>query len=114
MAKGQWISPFTGKVIQNASNIDIDDVLPLAWAWEHGAWQWSTDKRELFANDLTHLWPVEASLNRSKGAQGPDQWLPPTGQCGYVSRFVRTVKKYDLSFTASEYRWVNGFLSRCR
>jgi len=114
VTRGRWISPFTGEVIQNASNIDIDHVVPLAWAWEHGAWQWSDEKRERFANDLIHLWPVEASLNRSKGAQGPDEWLPPTGQCGYVSRFVRMVKKYDLTFTASESRWVENFLSRCR
>lgn len=114
VARGRWISPFTGKVIQNSSNIDIDHVVPLAWAWEHGAWQWSDEKRERFANDLTHLWPVELGLNRSKGAQGPDEWLPPTGQCGYVSRFVRTVKKYGLSFTVSESRWVSDFLGQCR
>lgn len=114
VTRGRWISPFTGDVIQNASDIDIDHVVPLAWAWEHGAWQWSDEKRERFANDLTHLWPVELGLNRSKGAQGPNEWLPPTGQCGYVSRFVRTVKKYNLTFTASESRWVEDFLNRCR
>jgi len=114
VTRGRWISPFTGEVIQNASDIDIDHVVPLAWAWEHGARQWSDEKRERFANDLIHLWPVELGLNRSKGAQGPNEWLPPTGQCGYVSRFVRTVKKYDLSFTVSESRWINDFLSRCR
>jgi len=113
VTRGRWISPFTGKVIQNTSDIDIDHVVPLAWAWEHGAWQWNDAKRERFANDLTHLWPVELGLNRSKGAQGPNEWLPPTGQCGYVSRFVRTVKKYSLAFTASESSWINGFLSRC-
>ena len=63
VTRGRWISPFTGKVIQNASDIDIDHVVPLAWAWEHGASQWSDEKRERFANDLTHLWPVELGLN---------------------------------------------------
>jgi len=112
MTRGRWISPFTGDVIQNASTIDIDHVVPLAWAWKHGASQWSDEKRERFANDLTHLWPVE--LNRSKGARGPDEWLPPAGQCGYVARFVRTVKKYDLTFTQAESRWVSNFLEDCR
>ena len=62
---GRWISPFTGEVIQNASNIDIDHVVPLAWSWERGAKEWPYEKREKFANDLRNLWPVEASLNRS-------------------------------------------------
>ncbi|WP_273208843.1 HNH endonuclease family protein [Marinobacter subterrani] len=62
---GRWISPFTGKVIQNAGDIDIDHLLPLAWAWRHGAGQWTRAKRERFANDPVNLWPVEAGLNRS-------------------------------------------------
>ncbi|WP_227515372.1 HNH endonuclease family protein [Marinobacter salinus] len=93
---GRWISPFTGKVIQNASDIDIDHVVPLKWAWDHGANTWSRDKREKFANDPGNLWSVERSLNRQKGAQGPESWLPPVGRCQYVSRFVRIVKVYGL------------------
>tara|TARA_R100000306_G_scaffold62493_1_gene71070 strand:+ start:8285 stop:9076 length:792 start_codon:yes stop_codon:yes gene_type:complete len=93
---GRWISPFTGNVIQNASEIDIDHVVPLKWAWDHGANTWSDDKRERFANDPVNLWSVELSLNRQKGAQGPEEWLPPAGQCQYVSRFVRIVRTYGL------------------
>lgn len=84
---GRWISPFTNHVIQNAGDIDIDHVVPLAWAWERGANTWSKEQREQFANDPVNLLPVEAGLNRSKGAQGPDRWLPPAGQCGYAARF---------------------------
>lgn len=111
---GRWISPFTNRVIQNADDIDIDHVVPLAWAWEHGAWAWSERKREQFANDPVNLFPVEASLNRSKGAQGPDQWLPPAGQCGYVARFVRITKKYNITPVAQETRWMQSFLDNCR
>jgi hypothetical protein len=32
---GRWISPFTGNVIQNASEIDIDHVVPLALLNSH-------------------------------------------------------------------------------
>lgn len=62
---GRWISPFTGNVIQNSSDIDIDHVVPLKWAWERGASRWPLTKREKFANDPVNLWPVELSLNRS-------------------------------------------------
>ncbi|WP_372988277.1 HNH endonuclease family protein [Marinobacter sp.] len=111
---GRWISPFTGEVIQNSGNIDIDHVVPLAWAWRHGAEDWRDEKRERFANDPVNLWPVEASLNRSKGAQGPDQWLPPSGQCQYVARFSRLVKQYDLQTTPRERGWIKKFLEECR
>ncbi len=111
---GRWISPFTGNVIQNSSKIDIDHVVPLKWAWERGARGWSQAKREKFANDMVNLWPVELSLNRSKGARGPNEWLPPSGQCGYVARFLRIVKQYDLQPSSSEAGWISSFLNRCR
>lgn len=99
---GRWISPFTGNVIQNSSGIDIDHVVPLKWAWEHGADSWSRAKRERFANDPANLMSVEASLNRQKGARGPESWLPPTGKCQYLSRFVRIVKVYELMPAAAQ------------
>ena len=110
---GRWMSPFTGKVIQNSNKIDIDHVVPLKWAWERGADSWTRAKRERFANDPVNLWPVELSLNRSKGAKGPDEWLPPAGQCGYVARFVRIVKQYGLERRSDEAQWLRSFLDRC-
>ncbi|WP_260312648.1 HNH endonuclease family protein [Marinobacter sp. 3-2] len=100
---GRWISPFTSKIIQNSSEIDIDHVVPLKWAWEHGANTWSREKREKFVNDPVNLWSVELSLNRQKGARGPEEWLPPSGRCQYVSRFFRIVKLYGLRLSQSQF-----------
>ena len=99
---------------QNSSEIDIDHIVPLKWAWERGAKGWTRAKRERFANDMVNLSPVDLGLNRSKGALGPNEWLPPSGQCGYVARFVRIVKQYDLKPTKLEARWLKAFLERCR
>lgn len=110
---GRWISPFTGKVIQNSGEIDIDHVVPLKWAWERGADKWSQAKRDKFANDPVNLWPVELSLNRSKGAQPPNEWLPPAGQCSYVARFRRIIKQYDLKPSSTEARWLTSYLADC-
>src|SRR5690554_53227 len=111
---GRWISMFTGNVIQNAGDIDIDHVVPLKWAWDHGASSWGKAKREKFANDPVNLIPVEASLNRSKGAQGPEDWLPPSGKCQYVSRFVRIVRTYDLKPSENQfYRYKQQLADYC-
>jgi|SRR5690554_3412775 len=111
---GRWVSAFTGNVIQNASNIDIDHLVPLAWSWDRGANKWPDEKRVRFANDPVNLLPVEASLNRSKGAKGPDEWLPPAGQCSYVARFIRVVKLYGLKPSSRELEWFRAFLEECR
>lgn len=102
VVRGKWLSEYSLRYISEASKIDIDHVVPLKWAWEHGASSWSASVREAFANDPVNLLPVEASLNRSKGAKGPDEWLPPSSVCSYVGRFLDIVEVYDLSLSQQE------------
>lgn len=111
---GRWISPYTENIIQNSSEIDIDHVVPLRWAWDRGADQWSQQKRESFANDPVNLIPVKSSINRCKRARGPDEWLPPSGKCGYAARFVRIVRVYGLNMRAGEERSIEALLDRCQ
>lgn len=93
---GRWISMYSGEVIFDASKIDIDHIVPLKWAWDHGANEWSKEKRKQFANDPINLVAVEARLNRQKGAKGLDEWLPPKNVEQYKARFKRVLVKYGL------------------
>lgn len=70
-------------------------------------------EREDFANNMVNLWPVELSLNRSKGAKGPGEWLPQTGQWGYIARFTRVVQIYNLQPSVQESAWFETFLHKC-
>jgi hypothetical protein len=98
VVRGRWIDPYTGRTFLDASDLDVDHVVPLAWAWRHGADAWSNARRERFANDLANLQPTDAGTNRSKGDKGPDEWLPPEAghRCEYVLRFTRIALAYGL------------------
>lgn len=98
VATGQWTGLYTGDTYTLAGQVDIDHVVPLAWAWAHGAWRWTADKRRSFANDPLNLLPVQASANRRKGAQGPADWMPPRpgAACEYLLRWRRVVDAYRL------------------
>lgn len=96
VVNGRWISMYSGKIYYNASELDIDHIVPLSWAWKHGADQWTEATRKHFANDPRNLVAVGASLNRSKGDKGLDEWLPPANQKQYKLRFQRIVKIYGL------------------
>ncbi|MDG1122335.1 MAG: HNH endonuclease family protein [Glaciecola sp.] len=111
---GRWISVFTNKVIQDPTSIDIDHLVPLKWAWFNGAAQWTREQRIVFANDPVNLLSVEASLNRQKGAKGPEQWLPPKNQCAYVARFFRVIRTYDLTPPPSAINFYRAFINECR
>ena len=98
---GQWTGPYGGQTFGHYRDLDVDHVIPLAWAWEHGAWEWTRDRRREFANDPANLIPVSARLNRQKGARGPTEWLPPVEayRCEYMLRWHRVLQKYGLPVT---------------
>lgn len=104
VSAGRWNDPYTGKVFTDAADLDIDHLVPLAWAHAHGADRWTADKRLDFANWAPNLFPVDASVNRQKGADGPLTWLPPRTEyrCEYVVRFERVVLTWGLEFTKAE------------
>jgi hypothetical protein len=113
---GRWYDPFSNKTWTIPGDLDTDHIVPLAWAHGHGAGNWTKKQRRVFANDFENLLAVEDNLNQSKGAKGPDQWLPPNHKyrCEYVSRFDDMVKKYKLAYVASEKRTINKMLTKCR
>lgn len=101
---GRWLDPYTGRIFTQSSDIDIDHLVPLHWAWQRGAWEWSRQKRQDFANDPRNLFAVDDGTNQSKGAKGPLQWLPPSTQfhCSYVTRFWRIIRLYEIPVEEAE------------
>ncbi len=104
VSRGRWNDPYTGKIFYAAGDLDVDHLVPLRWAWEHGANGWTSKQRRKFANDESNLFAVQASVNRQKGALGPLHWLPPdqSFHCQYILRFIRITKKYKLVLSNKE------------
>ena len=87
---GQWMAPFTGTTVTEASKLDVDHMVPLANAHKSGAWKWDAEKRKAYGNHLEdsyHLIAVTSSANRSKGAKGPDARPLPRSDCPGMSEF---------------------------
>jgi hypothetical protein len=113
VVSGQWISEYTDKTIFEASEIDIDHVVPLAYAWKLGAYDWSPEERQRFFDDGANLLPVELSLNRAKGDSPPSEWMPPRNQCRYISRFKRVTIMYHLQLPETEEPFIQLKLQDC-
>ena len=101
---GRWLDPYTNKVFTQSKDVDIDHLVPLSYAWKHGAFNWANEKRIKFANDARNLFAVQSSVNRDKSDSGPLKWLPPNVnfRCEYLLRFERIMTIYDLKMTVTE------------
>lgn len=104
---GAWFSKYDDLTFTDASKLDIDHMVPLAEAWDSGAYAWTATRRKNYANDLGVRWAliaVSAASNRSKGDQDPAGWLPPSVgyRCQYLAIWVAIKARWDLTIDPAE------------
>lgn len=92
---GVWWSSYDERSVTPAGALDIDHMVPLAEAWDSGAFAWTAARREAYANDLgqeTSLVAVTARSNRQKSGQDPAEGLPPSADalCRYGAEWTAT------------------------
>ena len=106
---GLWLDPYTNIYFSASSELDIDHLVPLKYAWNRGAYNWPKSKRVKFSNDESNLFAVKKSVNRQKSAMGPAMWLPPSDnfKCEYIKLFQRIITKYDLKQADDELSEIN-------
>jgi hypothetical protein len=112
---GRWIDPYDGSVVTDPSKIDVDHLVALQDAHVSGGWQWSYDEKILFTNDLSNLKATSQSTNRSKGARGPDEWLPPlaTVRCAYIRKWSLSKERHDLALAPEERAVIDYMAKTC-
>ena len=113
---GVWRDSYTGKTFYSSKDLDIDHIVPLAYAHIRGAWKFSSNEKREFANDAANLIPVQNTINRQKSYKGLTEFLPPNTKyrCQYIFRFDRIMKKYDLEYFSNEKRTVTKMLNACK
>lgn len=115
---GKWVSPYDGVTVTDSSNLDIDHLVPLAEAWQSGAYAWSASTRMRYANDLGYgpdLVAVTAHANRSKGDREPSAYLPPkkSFDCAYEAWWVAVKWRWHLAVNSAEKTWLTNHLRAC-
>lgn len=120
---GTWVSPYDGQTIKVAQGEDvkairdgvqIDHVVPMKYAAEHGGKSWTAEEKSQFANDTNQLVAVSESARRAKGDNSPSKYMPQQSeQCRYSQIWVDTVKKYDLTITKGDKEALKKGLATC-
>ena len=117
---GTLDDPYSGARIAfrkaQADAVEIDHVVPLAYAWDMGASAWTLDQRMAFANDeALKLLAVAKAANASKSDSGPAAWTPSNVayRCQYAIRWVSVVTTYGLAMTDADRTALRVTLSAC-
>ncbi|GFG64150.1 hypothetical protein MKUB_16400 [Mycobacterium kubicae] len=104
VATGTLHDPYTNTVIafqrgaKVGEAVQIDHIVPLAYAWDMGAYGWPDPVRLRFANDPANLLAVQGRANQDKGDAPPAQWMPPNTAfaCQYAMQFLAVLRGYSL------------------
>ena len=119
LSGGRWRSVYDNATDTGSGRgFDVDHLVPLAEAWESGAWAWSRDDRERYANDLGDdhaLVAVSARSNRAKGARDPAEWLPPeeSAHCWYAAAWITVKVRWDLTVDSAEADTLRRLIAGC-
>ncbi len=112
---GLWVCPYTGRVIRNPSDIDVDHLVALGEIDAAGAGAWPLEQRTRFANDPDNLVAVAKGANRSKRDKDGYLWLPPNiANCSwYLSARNVVWRKYGIEIDDDERKAVAFFREKC-
>ena len=115
---GRWWSWYDEVTLTTKDDVDIDHMVPLAEAWDSGAWAWTAKEREEYANDLgdeRSLLAVHDSSNQSKSDKDPAEWMPPAASatCRYIDDWLTVKTRWGLSIDTAEFAAINRITADC-
>ena len=113
VVKGSWLGGLTGIRLLDASDVDIDHVIPLSYAHRHGGASWSAQKKEQFANDPLNLLPTYDMENREKSDKGPSEYLPSNKNLvyAYIKRWYEIGVKYSINIASDDMVIIRDIIS---
>ncbi len=105
---GTLHDPYTSETIslvrgnKTGAAVQIDHLVPLAYAWDQGARNWTDEMRLRFANDPANLLSVQGQANEDKSDGEPAVWMPANHAfwCQYSVQFVAVLRGYGLPVDA--------------
>ena len=104
---GRWVSAWDQSTWTDPAQLTVVQLVPLKEAWQSGAWAWSTQRRDAFANDTSDqrsLIVVADGVNQSRGDRDPAGWLPPAGGqvCRYIANWLSIKARWGLTVDSAE------------
>ncbi|MBC7594311.1 MAG: HNH endonuclease [Kineosporiaceae bacterium] len=114
--RGKWISYYDNEIWTRSFEVQIDHLVPLAEAWDSGAYRWNAEARLHYANDVGDrraLVPTTTALNYAKLADDPSRFIPAINACRYILSWVAVKLRWNLTVDQREYEAITIVAKSC-
>ena len=114
--QGKWLSYYDNKTWTKSFEVQIDHLVPLAEAWDSGAYQWDLATRIRYANDLGErrgLVPTTTALNYSKVADDPRWYVPKVNACKYIASWIAVKGRWNMTVDKREKEAIDKVMKGC-
>lgn len=113
---GTWLSAYDQVSTTNPAAIVVVQLVSLKQAWDSGAWAWTQQRRDAFANDMTDrrsLSVMTLALRTVRGDRDPASWLPPEPDqvCRYLAEWISIKARWDLTVDTAEAAAIHAVLT---
>lgn len=118
LSGGRWYSYYDNAYWTLPADLDIDHMVALAEAWDSGARNWTTSRRQSYANDLGDPRPLAAvtdDVNQAKGDRDPAEWMPSyaSARCRYINEWVAAKTRWRLTVDSAEKSALTTWANSC-
>ncbi|GAA3527977.1 hypothetical protein GCM10022234_26480 [Aeromicrobium panaciterrae] len=114
--RGKWLSYYDNKTWTKSFEVQIDHLVPLAEAWDSGAYTWDLATRIRYANDLGELRalvPTTTDLNYAKVADDPQWYVPKVNQCKYIAAWIAVKGRWNMTVDKREKEAIDAVMKGC-
>lgn len=114
--RGKWLSYYDNLTWTRSFEVQIDHLVPLAEAWDSGAYGWEAGTRLRYANDLGDrhaLVPTTTALNYAKLADDPSHFIPAISACRYILSWIAVKLRWNLSVDRPEHDAIASVAKSC-
>lgn len=95
------------------TQVDIDHIVARKEAHDSGLCAADAQVKINFSNDLENIALASPSVNRSKSARDPADWLPDHNACWYVWQYLHIKRKYEMTIDEAEKNAIDKVLQDC-